>query len=232
MLTFEEFFAKKKIDLTALKKADETLFLEFQEHYLLMGEKSFDHSKKFWFNQLRRIHPLAEVAVVAPQKESDVVLPTDNNVEQKTKTATAEKPAGFKPRFKAAVKPAAAPENKTEENTDQAPAVAKPSGFKPRFKAGATKTTSAEQETKPTSNPSESAEETSTEPVSKPAGFKPRFKAGVTNTTSAEQETAPTSNPSESAEETPTEPVNKPAGFKPRFKAGITKIKPSEEDNS
>ncbi|WP_039053537.1 hypothetical protein [Sphingobacterium sp. T2] len=60
MLSFEEFFIKKKIDLSALRKADEALFLEFQEHYRLMGEKSFDHSKKFWFNRLRHLHPLHE----------------------------------------------------------------------------------------------------------------------------------------------------------------------------
>jgi hypothetical protein len=47
MLSFEEFFQKKKIDLAALKSNNEILFEEFKLHYNLMGEKSFDHSKKF-----------------------------------------------------------------------------------------------------------------------------------------------------------------------------------------
>ncbi|SMO59614.1 hypothetical protein SAMN06265350_104132 [Solitalea koreensis] len=53
-MTFEEFFAKKKINLQALKKVQPELFDEFKTHFELMGEKSFDHSKKFWFNKLRR----------------------------------------------------------------------------------------------------------------------------------------------------------------------------------
>jgi hypothetical protein len=53
-MTFEEFFAKKKIDLEALHKEQPDLFNEFRLHFAEMGEKSFDHSKKFWFNKLRR----------------------------------------------------------------------------------------------------------------------------------------------------------------------------------
>ena len=61
MQTFADFFAKKKIDLSALQKAEPQLYDEFASHYALMGEKSFDHSKKFWFNKLRKSYHLVEV---------------------------------------------------------------------------------------------------------------------------------------------------------------------------
>lgn len=57
-MTFEEFFHKKKIDLLALKQAEPALFEEFKNHYEQMGEKSFDHTKKYWFNKLRRGFPI------------------------------------------------------------------------------------------------------------------------------------------------------------------------------
>ena len=66
MLTFEEFFQKKKIDLTQLRNAEPGLFVEFSKHYPLMGEKSFDHTKKYWFNKLRRTYPLAVKAKSHP----------------------------------------------------------------------------------------------------------------------------------------------------------------------
>ncbi len=53
-MTFEEFFVKKKIDLSSFKLAEPTLFEEFKLHYESMGAKSFDHSKKYWFNKLRK----------------------------------------------------------------------------------------------------------------------------------------------------------------------------------
>jgi hypothetical protein len=61
MLTFEEFFRKKKIDLQQLQVSEPALFAEFSKHYPLMGEKSFDHTKKYWFNGLRRTYPLKEI---------------------------------------------------------------------------------------------------------------------------------------------------------------------------
>lgn len=62
MLSFEEFFQKKKIDLQQMQRAEPALFAEFSKHYLLMGEKSFDHTKKYWFNQLRRTFPFQQEA--------------------------------------------------------------------------------------------------------------------------------------------------------------------------
>ena len=59
-MTFEEFFAKKKIDLEALKQADPGLYDECRSHYEQMGEKSFDHTKKYRFNKLRHAYPLAQ----------------------------------------------------------------------------------------------------------------------------------------------------------------------------
>ena len=58
-MTFDEFFKKKRIDLPALQKAEPALFSEFKAHYEQMGEKSFDHTKKYWFNKRRRQFPLA-----------------------------------------------------------------------------------------------------------------------------------------------------------------------------
>jgi hypothetical protein len=57
-MTFEEFFKKKKINLAALENADGALFSDFKNHFEQMGEKSFDHAKKYWFNKLRREFPL------------------------------------------------------------------------------------------------------------------------------------------------------------------------------
>ena len=58
-MTFDEFFKKKRIDLAALEKAVPALFSEFKDHFERMGEKSFDHTKKYWFNKLRRQYQLA-----------------------------------------------------------------------------------------------------------------------------------------------------------------------------
>lgn len=76
------------------KIAEPVLFAEFSKHYFLMGEKSFDHTKKYWFNQLRRTYPLQQeikphavqaeaisqmavqaVAVAAAQNVADIERP-------------------------------------------------------------------------------------------------------------------------------------------------------------
>ena len=69
MLTFEEFSAKKKIDLTLFQKAEPVLYSEFRTEYDQMGEKSFDHSKKFWFNKLRRAYHLQ----VEPKPPKEII---------------------------------------------------------------------------------------------------------------------------------------------------------------
>ncbi len=218
-MTFEEFFIKKKIDLKALKAADGPLFEEFKAHYSAMGEKSFDHSKKFWFNKLRKSFHLKEEETPAAKpavKQAVIDTPTD------TSGAEATKPAGFKPRFKAAITPAV-----DEAKTTEAPDSAKtetdsaPTGFKPRFKAGVTKAPDAAA----TTPASEEATDETTPSAPKPTGFKPRFKAGVTKAPDAAA-TTPASE--ETTEETaPSAP--KPTGFKPRFKADVTKTETSEQ---
>ncbi|WP_333865243.1 hypothetical protein [Sphingobacterium sp.] len=221
-MTFEEFFIKKKIDLKALQAADGPLFEEFKAHYSAMGEKSFDHSKKFWFNKLRKSFHLKEEEIPAAKpavKQAVIDKPTD------TSSAEATKPAGFKPRFKGAITPAV-DEAKTTPKSE-APDSAKtgadsaPAGFKPRFKAGVTKapdtaaSTPASEETTGETAPS----------APKPKGFKPRFKAGVTKA----PDTAASTPASEEAMEETTLSAPKPTGFKPRFKAGATKTESSEQ---
>jgi hypothetical protein len=175
-MTFEEFFKKKKIDLEAFGKAEPALLSEFRTHFEQMGEKSFDHTKKYWFNKLRLLYHLAPEV-----KEEKVII--ENTLAEQTITDTLSEttgpPAnvGFKPRFKAGM-------TKTAEANDETPAEEKSAesampppakvGFTPRFKAGLTKPAGA----------AEPREEPKPEPTAAPAlpkpGFTPRFKAGVT----------------------------------------------------
>jgi hypothetical protein len=187
-MTFEEFFNKKRIDLTALQAGEPGLFLEFKKHFYEMGEKSFDHTKKYWFNNLRKVYHLAPE--LKPEK-----VHIENQLAEQTITESIldeNKPTpsvGFKPRFKPGMtgKPAEieAPAETPAEPAAEIPAVdsaVKPAGFKPRFnmKMAAPK---AEE----TSQPEVKAEEDipdatevlpTIEPaVPKPVGFKPRFNA-------------------------------------------------------
>jgi hypothetical protein len=177
MMTFEQFFLKKKIDIIALQATNADLLSEFKAHYAQMGEKSFDHTKKYWFNQLRLSHKLSEedelklkeelnpVKEIAPQQEADRDLVTETPI---------IKAPGFKPRFKATI----ATNTPVDTVLEPVPVVevSKPStGFKPRFKAAVT---IVKPEELGTAKP---VEEIVTE-IKKPAGFKPRFKAGNTPT--------------------------------------------------
>jgi hypothetical protein len=181
-MTFEEFFRKKKIDLAALGKAEPGLFAEFKSHFEQMGEKSFDHTKKYWFNKLRLQYRLAPEV-----KEGRVVM--ENQLAEQTITETLEEaPApnvGFKPRFRSGMAPKPAepkeeikePEAEKPAETPPAPTpVAKP-GFTPRFKAGVTKPAESKtEEPKTESLPETPSEEKSAEDAPKPA-YKPRFNA-------------------------------------------------------
>lgn len=175
-MTFEQFFLKKKIDLIALQATKPDLFLEFKAHYAQMSEKSFDHTKKYWFNQLRLSHKLSEedelklkeelnpVKEIAPQQVANRNLVTETSI---------IKAPGFKPRFKAPI----ATNIPDEPVLEPAPVVevSKPAtGFKPRFKAATTIVKPEELET------AKPIEEIVAE-VKKPTGFKPRFKAGNTS---------------------------------------------------
>ena len=208
-MTFEEFFKKKRIDLDALEKGNPALFFEFKTHFNQMGEKSFDHTKKYWFNNLRKIYHLAaEVKTEKPKIENQLAEQTVTDTLNESAEPVAVPKLGFVPKFRAgATKPAE--EAPAEEKKEDIPAAPKP-GFTPRFKAA--------NMAKPAEAPASEdklVEETPAPTAPKP-GFTPRFKAGVTK-------------PAEAAPEVPKEEVAPPVedkpkiGFTPRFKAGVTK---------
>lgn len=127
-MTFEEFLIKKKIDAIQLKAKESAFFSEFESHFLQMGEKSFDYSKKFWFNKLRRAYHLKEEP--KPVKE-EPGTPAFVQKQSASHEINQEKPA-YIPRFKVN---AAQKEDlstlKTESNS--------PPAYVPRFKPSLTK---------------------------------------------------------------------------------------------
>ena len=221
-MTFEEFFVKKRIDLARLKQAKPDLYEEFREHYRLMGEKSFDHTKKYWFNRLRKdfllIEPKEPKSPEIVKAPAPITTPstTGETSVAPASAAAPSKPAGSRLRFKAAGKdapptpPAAGDTSNPEENSSGTASsstessgpierlpVTKPSGFKPRFKSGVDRQTSPEIPASLPSTPDQ------------PSGQNdPATDAGVTDGTSTK-------------DHPPT--VSKPVGFKPRFKSGVTK---------
>jgi hypothetical protein len=221
MLTFDEFFKKKRVDLIALEKAEPALFSEFKIHYEQMGEKSFDHTKKYWFNKSRRQYPLApEVKTEKPQIANPIAEQTITESLTATVPATPSSPkVGFTPKFRAANMAKPVVEDKKEESPAAtgepvAPpaevAPAKPAGFVPRFKMKPK--ADAEESTSPpasaeTPQPIETTE-------AKPA-YVPKFKMKP----KADTEESATLPPA-TTNEAPaiTEPVaeKKPA-YKPRF---------------
>ncbi|WP_147238747.1 hypothetical protein [Mucilaginibacter hurinus] len=216
MLTFEEFFKKKKIDIAALRQNEPALFTEFTVHYNRMGEKSFDHTKKYWFNKLRKLYHLAPEVKAKP-------LRNENRLAEQTILDSLSAPAenapkpGFTPRFKANAPKPANPEITDEAIAESNPEPAPKPGFTPRFKSGVTK-------------PAEQAQPdagTAGDVTPKSPGFTPRFKAGVTKPT---QQATPGGD--KTAQDTPAaseklsdkpQDVSKKSGFTPRFKAGVTK---------
>lgn len=229
-MTFEEFFKKKKISLTLLQQGDPGMFMEFKSHYEQMGEKSFDHTKKYLFNPLRHKFP------APPEVKAEKVI-IENQLAEQTITDTLLEPApspGFKPRFKAAIiakpadgQPATAEGKPVETNAAPAPSP----GFKPRFKAAMVAkpaegqpTPEAEQPTAIPENPA------GTTAPAAPVGFKPRFKAAMAAKPAEEkpeEPAAPTAPPEDKKEEpAPEETTPKPVGFKPRF--NMNKMKPKE----
>lgn len=177
-MTFEEFLIKKKINPVQLKDTEQAFFDEFKSHFEQMGEKSFDHSKKFWFNKLRRAYPLAEevkipvVGVLLPQAEALEAT----SLEAPAAEALEAKPT-FKPRFKANI-PAktVVKDEKTTETPNSEPTIptdtAKPA-YKPRFKAPAKPADELEVK--------ESDIAPQQEIVDPKPAYRPRFKGGVGN---------------------------------------------------
>ncbi len=222
-MTFEEFLIKKKIDLAQLKVAEPVLFSEFQSHYGQMGEKSFDHSKKFLFNKLRRAYHLKEEPKPLPAKE--VIKVNELASQAGPLLSPTVEATVYTPRFKPA---AAKPPTEPQESTGSIPAEQPKPAFKPRFKPGLT---SSSTEAKPAEESVK--EETPTATTPKPA-YTPRFKAAVT--------TAPTEKPADQKPEEDnkketlqtsdlgpqaSEEQAKPA-YKPRFKPSIVKAKDEE----
>jgi hypothetical protein len=222
-MTFEEFFKKKKINLTTLQQAEGTLFAEFKNHFELMGEKSFDHTKKYWFNKLRRQFP-APVEVKAEKVVIENPLAEQTIIETLSEPVAEQPKVGFTPRFKAGAAAAEPVEISTppvsEEpiDTNKPATTAKPS-FTPRFKAGVTAAKTEESISEP------KAEEPTKSAAAKP-GFTPRFKAGVT---SASKPQEPAEEPKVEGEKPVEAAIPAKVGFTPRFKAGVTKAVPTSE---
>ena len=104
-MTFEEFFKKKKISLVALEQGEPGLFSEFRIHFEKMGEKSFDHTKKYWFNKLRRRFPVP-LEVKTEKAHIQNPLAEQTITESLTEPGTPSK-VGFTPKFRpVAPKPA------------------------------------------------------------------------------------------------------------------------------
>lgn len=249
-MTFEEFFRKKKIDLVQLEKDEPVLFSEFKSHYNLMGEKSFDHTKKFWFNKLRRLYHLEtlikesqiqEESKIASQAEplasptiEQTVLPGNPvpAATDATTTAPVNKPR-FKPR-NIPVKEEVKKEEPAVEPAAETSNIVKKPGFKPRnIKLQDTGKPDIEKgdvplaENAPVPGPSPEAEE-----PSKPA-YKPRFtmKTAVKNAeVSRENEQVPATE-GKGDPETGTPAKEEPAkpAYKPRFNMKNIPQKPLEE---
>lgn len=228
-MTFEEFFIKKKIDLDQLKLSEPGLYEEFRFDYAQMGEKSFDHTKKFWFNKLRKIYHLK------PDQKPELKKPKINALASQavplSSPAIDEKPV-YSPRFKPRLTPLSTETDVPEAQNSSALAsqsenpldISKPA-YKPRFKAAAIK---KEPEQPDNIEEADSAEvKGNPAPEVKPA-YKPRFKAAAIKKepekdTPAKEEPTPTQNPDSEV---------KPA-YKPRFKPGMmNKPKPKDEEGN
>jgi hypothetical protein len=189
-MTFEEFLIKKKIDPVQLQAKEQSFFSEFESHFLQMGEKSFDHSKKFWFNKLRRTYHLkeeikiVETPVIVQEKLSSEPLNQEKPIyksrfnaakTQQTESITQEtesnSPPKYIPRFKAAVD---APEQNLAAEIDKSVELEEKviPVYKPKFKSKI-----AEIEEKQSEIQGESAPDLNSNPKS---AYKPRFKPGIT----------------------------------------------------
>ncbi len=170
-MTFEEFLIKKKIDPVQLKTSEPALFTEFNNHYGQMGEKSFDHSKKFWFNKLRRSYHLKE----EPKPAKDIVQINPLASQAEPLISPTLEATGYKPRFKSSVPSLPASSSSPDEKT-AATDIAKPA-YKPRFKAQIS--VDGEEKTTEEVSSKEKPENTVSEEPPK-AAYKPRFKPPVT----------------------------------------------------
>lgn len=193
-MTFEEFLEKKKIDRIKFRESDLQFYEEFLMLYQQMGPKSFDHSKKFLFNKLRRLYgfqspgstassiEINQVAAQALPLISPTIEPSRNEAGSPAASTNPEvvpppNTPAYKPRFKAPAVP-----NKTEIDNKPAEQGKKPT-YIPRFKAGSnleksdpaiTTPSSATDITKVPGSP-----DVNDPPIS-PLPFRPRFRSGGT----------------------------------------------------
>ena len=200
-MTFEDFFIKKRIDLARLQRAMPVLYEEFHNHFQLMGEKSFDHSKKYWFNRLRKDFLLGELKANKASSGEEPMLPPKTAADGISSDSKSSRPTGFKPRYKPGnikiVQKGATNIESDECERGEKQEEAEPTvvqtvapttldlGFKPRSKVvGAIK--SKEKNHSDDSCPEDSKKEDKFKPsitntdetaLAKPLGFKPRFKS-------------------------------------------------------
>jgi hypothetical protein len=237
-MTFEEFFKKKRIDLTALQSGEPQLFSEFKMHFEQMGEKSFDHTKKYWFNKLRlRFHLASELK---PEK-----VHIENKLAEQTITESIleeQIPApsvGFKPRFKPGMaKPAAGSDVKNplpKESSTATPEVNQAAAVEDQNPPFQQEKEAMQAKADKMPRTTDNAEGEPNAPVTKATGFKPRFNMKMTEGKSPQtKEFIPEAEQvKEAAEAKPTEPAApKPAGFKPRFNAKMVKSKLAEAEEA
>ncbi|MDN3551394.1 hypothetical protein [Mucilaginibacter aquaedulcis] len=234
-MTFEEFFKKKKIDLLALQQGEQSLFSEFKTHYEQMGEKSFDHTKKYWFNKLRRRFP------ASPEIKTEK-LRIENQLAEQTITESLIEPVkatpkiGFTPKFKAAGVTAKPAEEKSEikpeeGTTPSGESTAPKPAFKPRFNPAMVNPKAELDEATPEQKPEIKEEEVVKDTTEAPKpGFKPRFNAAMVKPKPTENTETPAEKAEAKSEETkPATETPKP-GFKPRFNAAMMKPKPVENE--
>jgi hypothetical protein len=238
-MTFEEFFQKKRIDLTRLQAGEPALFFEFKAHFEQMGEKSFDHTKKYWFNKLRLLYHLA------PEQKPEKMhlenrLAEQTIVETLTDSIPKRKP-GFTPRFNSGATDtnsdgtlAAKTESEKAVIEDETSKVNEPAqtetttpkpGFKPRFnpKMVAPKSAEETESIEPKAESKEIQAEVSAEVTAPKPAFKPRFNMKMAAPKPAEE--------AESTDEAPASPIENTApkpGFKPRFNMKMAAPKSAE----
>jgi hypothetical protein len=240
-MTFEEFFKKKRIDLAALQSGEPRLFSEFKTHFEQMGERSFDHTKKYWFNKLRLQYHLA------PELKPEKVHIENQLAEQTITEALVEEkiPApsvGFKPRFKPGM--ANKPAESTSDIKDPAsegsatitPEVSEAAANKdqhPPFQEEK-EAMQAKADAMPRTTDSEPAEKPPESPATKPAGFKPRFNMKMAAPKTEQAEAPEAKHEETQAAPEPAQPAEsaapKPAGFKPRFNMKMVAPKPAESE--
>lgn len=197
-MTFEEFLIKKKIDAVQLKAKEQVFFSEFESHFLQMGEKSFDHSKKFWFNKLRRAYHLKEEPKPVNEETKILEIPASAQDNPGTEAINRGKP-NYVPRFKYE---AAEKADQSARNVESGP----PPAYVPRFKAAI----KMPENVGDTGLNKEPESEEKVKPI-----YKPRFKAQIPAKDEKLPEMPPEAIPQSD------EPA-KPA-YKPRFKPGMTK---------